>query len=89
MTACACACSRRSDGRTPSRPLDGPDAREHVSRCAACKHRLRTPESQLLGLGPDCASKLGITARRPVRITGVEKWRDCEGQIDLLEETNG
>ncbi|TDD54567.1 hypothetical protein E1286_05085 [Nonomuraea terrae] len=66
--------------------LGEPSTRDHVSRCAACKHRLRTDASRALGLGPDCASKLGITPRRPVRITGVEKWRDCEGQIDLLEE---
>ncbi|TDD52044.1 hypothetical protein E1286_09430 [Nonomuraea terrae] len=68
--------------------LDEPANREHVSRCAACKHRLRTEASRGLGLGPDCASKLGITSRRPVRITGVAKWRDCDGQISLLDEAH-
>lgn len=64
--------------------LDDPAAREHVTRCAACKHRLRTPESRALGLGPDCASKLGITPRRPIRIVGVPRGWNCDGQLDLL-----
>jgi hypothetical protein len=38
------------------------------------------------GIGPDCRKRLGIAPRRPVRVTGVETWRDCEGQTDLLEE---
>ncbi|MFI7615586.1 DUF6011 domain-containing protein [Nonomuraea terrae] len=68
-------------------PLDlgVPSTREHLTRCAACKHKLRTPGSQALGLGPDCASKLGVAPRRPLRITGVAKWRDCEGQMELFQ----
>jgi hypothetical protein len=65
--------------------LDEPATRDHVTRCAACKHTLRTPESRALGLGPDCASKLGIAPRRPLRITGVPVWREIDGQTDLLE----
>ena len=66
--------------------LDEPSTREHVVRCDACKHALKTPQSRALGLGPDCASKLGLTPRRPLRITGVPVWRECEGQLDLLDE---
>jgi hypothetical protein len=66
--------------------LDVPAVAEHVVRCHSCKHMLRTPESRALGLGPDCASKLGLTPRKPVRITGGSAWRYCEGQMDLLEE---
>jgi hypothetical protein len=64
--------------------LDDPATREHVTRCKACKHTLRTPESRALGLGPDCASKLGIAPRRPLRITGVPTGWDVEGQTDLF-----
>jgi hypothetical protein len=67
--------------------LDNVGAREHVTRCTACKHTLKTPESQALGVGPDCASKLGIAPRKPLRITGVPTGWDVEGQTDLLEET--
>jgi hypothetical protein len=66
--------------------LDDPATREHVTRCKACKHTLRTPESRALGLGPDCASKLGLTPRRPLRITGVPAGWTVEGQIDLFED---
>ncbi|MFG2071414.1 DUF6011 domain-containing protein [Nonomuraea maritima] len=69
--------------------LDEPAAGDHIARCAACKHRLRTPGSQALGLGPDCASRLGLSPRKPVRITGVAKWRDCAGQTDLLDPSEG
>ncbi|MEV0231614.1 DUF6011 domain-containing protein [Nonomuraea sp. NPDC050786] len=65
--------------------LDEPSVQDHITRCRACKHTLRTPESQTLGIGPECAAKLGLAPRRPLRITGLETWRDCEGQIDLLE----
>lgn len=66
--------------------LDDPDTREHVTKCAACKHTLRTPESRALGLGPDCASKLGVAPRRPLRITGVPSGWSVAGQTDLLED---
>ena len=66
--------------------LDEPATREHVVLCEACKHTLKTPESRALGLGPDCASKLGLTPRRPLRITGVPAGWDCDGQTDLLGE---
>jgi hypothetical protein len=66
--------------------LGEPSFRAHVVRCEACKHTLRTPESRALGLGPDRASKLGLTSRKPLRITGVPQGWDCDGQTDLLEE---
>jgi hypothetical protein len=66
--------------------LDEPATRAHVVRCEACKHTLRTPESRALGLGPDCAAKLGLAPRKPLRITGVPQGWDCDGQTDLLEE---
>lgn len=65
--------------------LDQPEVHDHASRCRACKHLLRTPESRALGVGPDCASRLGITPRRAVRGTGVPRGWDIEGQGDLLE----
>ncbi|MER6942509.1 DUF6011 domain-containing protein [Nonomuraea sp. NPDC000554] len=65
--------------------LDDQATREHVTQCRACKHALKTPESRALGLGPDCASKLGLTPRRPLRITGL-RWWDCDGQTDLFED---
>lgn len=65
--------------------LDEHSTRDHVTRCAACKHTLRTPESRALGLGPDCASKLGVAPRKPLRITGVPTGWDIKGQGDLLE----
>ncbi|GAA0932916.1 DUF6011 domain-containing protein [Nonomuraea longicatena] len=65
--------------------LGEPAVREHVVRCAACKHALRTPESRLAGIGPDCASRLGLASRRPLRITGVPSGWNCDGQLDLLE----
>ncbi|MFE3452401.1 DUF6011 domain-containing protein [Nonomuraea sp. NPDC059194] len=70
--------------------LDEPTVGESptVGRCRCCKHTLRTPESRALGLGPDCASKLGLAPRKPLRITGVPQGWDCDGQIDLLEETH-
>ncbi|MEU4574835.1 DUF6011 domain-containing protein [Nonomuraea sp. NPDC023979] len=66
--------------------LTEPAALDHVAKCAACKHTLRTPESRALGLGPGCASKLGLAPRKPLRITGVPRGWAVEGQIDLLEE---
>ncbi|TMR11734.1 hypothetical protein ETD86_34765 [Nonomuraea turkmeniaca] len=66
--------------------LDEPATRDHVTRCTACKHTLTTPESRALGIGPDCAAKLGIAPRKPLRITGVPVWRDCAGQMALLDE---
>lgn len=66
--------------------IDEPSTRDHVTKCAACKHTLKTPESRALGVGPDCAEKLGIAPRKPLRITGVQVWRDCEGQTDLLAQ---
>ncbi|MFC4006604.1 DUF6011 domain-containing protein [Nonomuraea purpurea] len=58
-----------------------------VGQCRSCHHKLQDPVSLAYGIGPDCRKKLGIVPRQPVRITGVEMWRDCEGQTDLLEET--
>lgn len=66
--------------------LDESATREHVVLCNACKHTLKTPESRALGLGPDCASKLGLTPRRALRIVGVPARWDCDGQLDLLEK---
>ncbi|MEU7831355.1 DUF6011 domain-containing protein [Nonomuraea sp. NPDC049129] len=68
--------------------LSEPATRDHVVLCNACKHTLKTPESRALGLGPDCASKLGLTPRRPIRITGVPAGWNCYGQTDLLEEAH-
>ncbi|MEU5864371.1 MULTISPECIES: DUF6011 domain-containing protein [unclassified Nonomuraea] len=42
--------------------FDEPAARDHVTKCAACKHSLRAAESRALGVGPDCASKLLVQA---------------------------
>lgn len=66
--------------------LDQPEVREHVARCRACRHLLRTPESRALGVGPDCASRLGIAPRKPIRITGVPRGFDIEGQGDLFDQ---
>jgi hypothetical protein len=66
--------------------LDEPSTRDHVVLCEACRHTLKTPESRALGLGPDCASKLGLTPRRPLRITGVPTGWDVDGQTALFED---
>ncbi|MEV4159980.1 DUF6011 domain-containing protein [Nonomuraea dietziae] len=66
--------------------LSEPFVREHVVRCEACKHTLRTPESRAAGIGPECAARLGLAPRKPLKITGVPRGWNCEGQIDLLEE---
>jgi len=72
--------------------LDEPDTptvpeSRTVGACRCCRHALRDPVSLAYGIGPDCRKRLGIVSRKPVRITGVEMWRDCEGQTNLLEET--
>ncbi len=61
--------------------------RSHLARCRACRHRLRTPASQALGIGPECAARLGIAPRRSIRITGVPRGWAVAGQADLLEES--
>lgn len=73
---------------TPLLDLHGPeDHAARAGRCRCCRHKLLDPVSLAYGIGPDCRKRLGIAPRKPVRITGVETWRDCEGQTDLLEET--
>ncbi|MET9339256.1 DUF6011 domain-containing protein [Nonomuraea sp. NPDC003804] len=62
-----------------------PAVRDHVVRCGSCRRLLRDPASQALGLGQDCAEKLGVAPRKPIRITGVPQGWDCDGQMDLLE----
>ncbi|WP_327088375.1 DUF6011 domain-containing protein [Nonomuraea sp. NBC_01738] len=64
--------------------LSEPAIYSHVVRCAACKHRLRTPESRAAGIGPECAARLGLAARRPLRLTGVPRGWMCDGQTALL-----
>lgn len=66
--------------------LGDESAQEHVTQCRSCKHALKTSESRALGLGPDCASKLGLTPRRPLRITGVPTGWDVDGQTALFED---
>ena len=69
--------------------LDGPDPpageTPTTGRCRCCRRGLEDPVSLAYGIGPDCRKRLGIAPRRPVRVTGVPAWRDCEGQADLLE----
>ncbi|MFI6601482.1 DUF6011 domain-containing protein [Nonomuraea sp. NPDC050536] len=67
--------------------LDEFKIRSHLVRCRACRHRLRAPASQARGIGPECAARLGIAPRRPVRITGVPRGWTIAGQVDLLEES--
>lgn len=45
------------------------------------------PNTRQANRRPDCASKLGLAPRRPLRITGVPTGWDIVGQGDLLEET--
>ncbi|MFI7644086.1 DUF6011 domain-containing protein [Nonomuraea sp. NPDC049400] len=71
---------------------DGPDLRgpdDHAAptgRCF-CGRKLWDPVSLQHKIGPKCREKLGITPPKRVRITGVQVWRDCEGQTDLLDDT--
>lgn len=69
--------------------LDEPSTvgeRPTVARCRCC-HRLLT-ENVSLGykIGPVCRRRLGITPRQAVRISGVPRGWDIEGQADLLED---
>jgi hypothetical protein len=55
-----------------------------VGKCV-CGKKIWDPVSLHYGLGRECREKAGIKPRRPVRVTRVPAWRDCEGQTDLLE----
>ncbi|MFI6902299.1 DUF6011 domain-containing protein [Nonomuraea sp. NPDC050394] len=66
--------------------LSEPAAREHVVRCRACRHVLRAPESRWARIGPECAERLGLARRKPVRIRAAAAHWMCEGQLDLLAQ---
>lgn len=72
------------DGEEP--PPDGSESHPEGSTRCVCKRTLTDPVSIAYGLGPDCRKRLGVVPRRPVGVTGVPAWRDCDGQTDLLEE---
>lgn len=63
-----------------------PAAREHVVRCRACRHVLRAPESRWARIGPECAERLGLARRKPVRIRAAAAHWMCDGQLDLLAQ---
>lgn len=56
-----------------------------VERCRRCKRLIKDPESLGYHIGPKCREHLGIEPRRPVRVGGVQAWRDIPGQADLLD----
>ncbi|MGI5285160.1 DUF6011 domain-containing protein [Nonomuraea polychroma] len=67
--------------------LDEPSTRDHVTKCAACKHTLKTPESRALGIGPTALPSWGLRRASQWGSAGGRELRwDCEGQTDLLEE---
>ncbi|GAA4089578.1 DUF6011 domain-containing protein [Nonomuraea soli] len=61
----------------------------HVARCRACKRRLRDPESLGFFIGPTCRRRLGIEPGRRLRITGLPRGWEIDGQVDLLQEGDG
>lgn len=44
------------------RQLPAPAAVVHEGRCGRCGRKLTVPESVVSGFGPECASKMGVTA---------------------------
>ncbi|WP_425489524.1 DUF6011 domain-containing protein [Nonomuraea typhae] len=66
--------------------LSEPATRQHVVRCRACRHVLRNPESRWARIGPECAERLGLTRRKPVRIRAAANRWACDGQLDLLAQ---
>lgn len=65
---------------------DPPAGETPTTGKCVCGKKIWDPVSLAYEMGPDCRRKHGIVPRRPVRVTGVPSWRDCDGQTDLFEE---